>query len=177
MIITLDEAEKIYPNVTQADLDGLEISIRELTNDPFQNRLVRFCNLRFEGETTVIVFDEVEGLRSGDTIQISASKWNNGLYVIKEIAGNTITLDGNPRLFTGNDKEAYLTKVEYPADILAGVRKLLKYDAQMTDKMGLKSKSVSRVSETYFDQNSGETINGYPAAMMSFVDKYRLLKW
>lgn len=177
MIITLDEAEKIYPNVTQADLDGLEISIRELTNNPFQNRLVRFCNLRFEGETTVIVFDEVEGLRSGDTIQISASKWNNGLYVIKEIAGNTITLDGNPRLFTGNDKEAYLTKVEYPADILAGVRKLLKYDAQMTDKMGLKSKSVSRVSETYFDQNSGETINGYPAAMMSFVDKYRLLKW
>ncbi|MFZ8764784.1 hypothetical protein [Enterococcus diestrammenae] len=177
MIITLDEAEKIYPNVTQADLDGLEISIRELTNNPFQNRRVRFCNLRFEGEATVIVFDEVEGLRNGDTIQISASKWNNGLYVIKEVAGNTIILDGNPKLFTGNDKEAYLTKVEYPADILAGVRKLLKYDTQMTDKMGLKSKTVSRVSETYFDQNSGETINGYPAAMMSFVDKYRLLKW
>lgn len=177
MIITLAEAEKIYPNVTQADLDGLEISIRELTNNPFQNRHVRFCNLRFEGETTIIVFDEVEGLRSGDTVQISDSKWNNGLFVIKEIAGNTIILDGNPRLFTGNDEKSYLTKVEYPADIIAGVQKLLKYDTQMTDKMGLKSKTVSRVSETYFDQNSGETINGYPAAMMSFIDKYRLLKW
>lgn len=177
MIITLEDAEEIYPDITQADLDGLEKAIRELTNNPFQNRLVRFCHLRFEDEMTIIVFDDVEGLRTGETIQVSASKWNNGLYVIKEVDGNTITLDGNPRLFTGNDKEAYLTKVEYPADILAGVRKLLKYDAQMTDKMGLKSKSVSRVSETYFDQNSGETINGYPAAMMSFVDKYRLLKW
>lgn len=177
MIITLEDAIKIYPNVTQADLDGLEKAIRELTNNPFQNRQVRFCQLRFDDEMTIIPFDEVEGLRAGDTIQVSGSKWNNGLYVIKEISGNTITLDGTPRLFTGTDKEAYLTKVEYPADIIAGVRKLLKYDTQMTDKMGLKSKSVSRVSETYFDQNSGETINGYPAAMMSFIDKYRLLKW
>lgn len=177
MILSLDEAQNIYPDVSQEDLDGLEKAIREITNNPFQNRNVRFCNLRFEGENTVVAYDDVEGLRIGDTIQISSSKWNDGLYVIKEIIRNVITLDGNPRLFTGTDKKAYLTKVEYPADVIAGVRKLLKYDAQMIDKLGLKSKTVSRVSETYFDQNSGETINGYPAAMMSFVDKYRLLKW
>ena len=45
------------------------------------------------------------------------------------------------------------------------------------DKVGLKSKTVARMSETYFDQNSTETIAGYPAAMMSFIDKYRRMRW
>lgn len=177
MILSLDEAQEIYPDVTQDDLDGLEKAIREITNNPFQNRHVRFCQLRFEGDVKIIVFDDVEGLRTRDTVQVSASKWNNGLYVVDKIAGNEITLAGEPRLFTGTDQGAYLTKVEYPSDIISGIRKLLKYDAQMSDKLGLKSKTVSRVSETYFDQNSGETISGYPAAMMSFINKYRLLKW
>lgn len=93
------------------------------------------------------------------------------------IDGQLIHLEGNPRLFTGTNPDAFLTKIEYPADILSGVRKLLTYDAKMRDKVGLKSKTVSRMSETYYDQNSGESVNGYPAALMSFINKYKLLKW
>lgn len=177
MIISLDDAQTIYPDITQEDLDGIERAIREETNNPFQNRHVRFCDLRFESENEVLVHDEVEGLRSGDTVQISSSNWNDGLYVVNKVEGNLVKLQGEPRFFVGNQPQAYITKIEYPADIIAGVRKLLKYDSKMADKVGLKSKTVSRMSETYFDQNATESVAGYPAAMMSFLNKYRLLKW
>lgn len=177
MIITLEKAHKFNPNATQEELDGIERAIRKETNNPFQNLKARFHQLIFEDEKKIIVFDDVEGLRKGDTVQVSNSKWNDGLYVIELIEGNTITLQGEPRLFNGSNPEAFITKIEYPADIIAGVQKLLKYDGQMSGKMGLKSKTVSRMSETYFDQNSTESIAGYPAAMMSFIDKYRRMRW
>ena len=177
MIISLEKAREIYPDVTQMDLNGIEQAIRKETNNPFQNIAVRFCNLRFDSETTIVVFDDVEGLRKGDTVQVSGSKWNNGLFVIELVEGNTITLNDDARLFVGNEEQAFITKVEYPPDILFGVTKLLKYDAKTVHTIGLKSKTVSRMSETYFDQNSTETVAGYPAAMMSFIDKYRKMRW
>ena len=177
MIITLENAQKFNPSVTQEELDGVEKAIRKEANNPFQNLAARFHQLIFENENKIIVFDDVEGLRKGDTVQVSNSKWNDGLYVIESIEGNSITLQGEPRLFSGSNKEAFITKVEYPADIIAGVQKLLQYDAKMVDKIGLKSKTVSRMSETYFDQNSTESIAGYPAAMMSFIDKHRRMRW
>lgn len=177
MIISLKEAQKIYKDITQEDLDGIETAIREMTNNPFQNRRIRYSNLHFISEKSFTVFDEVRGLRKGDTIQISQSTLNHGIYVIKSISENEITVEGEPAFFEGCDKNAFITKVEYPADVIAGVRKLLKYDAKMADKIGLKSETVSRMSKTYYDQNSSETVNGYPAALMAFVNKYRLLKW
>lgn len=177
MIITLEKAKKFDPNVTQETLDGIEKAIRKETNNPFQNLAARFHQLSFENENKIIVYDDVEGLRKGDTVQVSGSKWNDGLYVIETVEGNDITLQGEPRLFNGSNPEAFITKIEYPADIVAGVQKLLQYDAKMSDKIGLKSKTISRMSETYFDQNSTESIAGYPAAMMSFIDKYRRMRW
>lgn len=177
MIITLDKAKEFNPKITQEELDGIEKAIRKETNNPFQNLAARFHQLIFEDEKKIIVFDDVEGLRKGDTVQVSNSKWNDGLYVIEVTEGNEITLQSEPRLFNGSNPEAFITKIEYPADIVAGVQKLLQYDFQMSGKMGLKSKTVSRMSETYFDQNSTESIAGYPAAMMSFIDKYRRMRW
>lgn len=177
MIISLEEAQKIYPDIAQEDLDGIETAIREMTNNPFQNRRIRYSNLHFSSENSFTVFAEVRGLRKGDTIQISQSTLNHGLYVIKSIDENEIIVEGEPAFFEGCDKKAFITKVEYPTDVVSGVRKLLKYDSMMGDKIGLKSETVSRMSKTYYDQNSSETVNGYPAALMSFVNKYRLLKW
>lgn len=177
MIISLEEAQKIFKSVTQDDLDGLEIAIRELTNNPFQNTYIRHHHLSFSGSATINVKDDIVGLRKGNTIQISDSKINDGLFVVKEINGRDITVEGEPQFFEIDCEQAVLTKVEYPPDILLGVKKLIQYDSKMVNKMGLKSKTVSRMSETYYDQNSGETINGYPAAMMSFINKYKLLKW
>ena len=176
MIISLEEAQKIYPDVAQEDLDGIETAIRQITNNPFQNRKARFHELRFETDKSLTVNQNVEGIGKGDTIQISGSRWNDGLYVVSEIEGNTLTF-AEARFFTSCDHQAFITKIEYPTDIIAGVKKLLKYDFKMSDKIGLKSETVSRMSKTYYDQNSTETISGYPAAMTSFVNKYRLLRW
>lgn len=176
MIISLEDAQKIFAGVEQEDLDGIETAIRQITNNPFQNRKARFHELRFDTDKTLTVNQNVEGISKGDTVQISGSKWNDGLNVVSDIDGNTLTF-AEARFFTSCDHQAFITKIEYPADIIAGVKKLLKYDAKMLDKIGLKSETVSRMSKTYYDQNSTETVNGYPAALMSFVNKYRLMKW
>lgn len=177
MIISLEDAQVINPNVSQIELDGFENAIRQETNNHFQNLSVRFHQINFLSENKIVVLDNVEGLRIGDTVQISNSRLNDGLYVIEAIEGNEITFKFEPEFFPGAIRSAFLTKVEYPADIVAGVQKLLQYDAKMEDKVGLKSKTVARMSETYFDQNSTETVAGYPAAMMSFIDKYRRMRW
>lgn len=178
MIISFAEAQQIYKDITQSDLDGIEQSIRELTNNPFQNRRIRFESVEFGSEKEITVLSgEIVGLRKDDTIQVSGSALNNGLYVVEEVKDIRIVLQGDPSLFEGSDPGAFVTKVEYPADVVSGVRKLLRYDAKMADKIGLKSKTVSRMSETYFDQNATENINGYPASLMSFINKYRLLRW
>lgn len=177
MIITLEEAKKIFPSVSQEDLDGIEEAIRKLTNNPFQNINVRAHHLTFSGSDTINTKEALIGLRQGETVQISNSKINDGLFVIEEIKDNKIIVEGEPQFFEIDCEEAVLTKVEYPSDILLGVKKLLKYDAKMVTKMGLKSKTVSRMSETYFDQNSGDSINGYPATMMDFTKKYNRLGW
>ena len=95
MIISLEDAKKIYPDATQEDLDGIEKSIRMLTNNPFQNRKVRYKQIRFENETTIAVLGDIQGLRAEDTIQVSGSKWNDGLYVVSNIDGQLINLEGN----------------------------------------------------------------------------------
>ena len=42
MIITLGDARAIDDSITQDDLDALETSVRELTNNNFQNVHIRF---------------------------------------------------------------------------------------------------------------------------------------
>lgn len=177
MIITLEKAHQLNPKTTQEAIDGIEEAIRQETNNPFQNLSVRFHQINFLSENKIVILDNVEGLRTEDTVQISNSRLNDGLYVIESIEGNEISFKNKPKFFPGTIRSAFLTKVEYPADIVLGVQKLLQYDAKMADKIGLKSKTVARMSETYFDQNSTETIAGYPAAMMSFIDKYRRMRW
>lgn len=176
MIISLEDAEKINSDVTQDDLDGLEISIRELTNNPFQNHHVKVTGYISFTKDTINTTGETVGFRKCQTIQVSDSKYNDGLYVIEDLNDDFLKV-ANADFITCRTKDARVTLVEYPKDIISGVRKLLGYDAKMKDKTGLKSRTVSRLSETYFDQNAGESVNGYPAALMAFITKYRKIRW
>lgn len=176
MIITLAEAKKLHSEITQEDLDGIEVAIRELTNNNFQNRNVRIDQLKFEG-TKIVSFEEKIGFVKGKTIQVSNSKYNDGLYTIKTVDADYIEIEGDEPFITATVKQAIATLVEYPADIVAGVRKLIQYDKRMGHKLGIKSETISRWSTSYYDQNSSETVNGYPAAMMAFITKYRKLRF
>ena len=176
MIITLGDARLIDYNVTQEDLDALEISVRELTNNKFQNVHIRFKGIEFMANNLIAVKDTIVGLKVGDTIEVNYSHYNDGLFVIEEIAGKQIKVQGTP-FIVANTGGSMLTLVQYPADIARGIKKLIAYDKKMASKVGIKSESISRMSTTYYDVNASETVDGYPAALVSFLQKYEKMRW
>ena len=176
MIISLGDAREIDIDITQDDLDAFETSVRELTNNNFQNTFVRFKNVEFVNENTILVKDEIRGLRVGDTVEVNYSHYNDGLFTVASIAGKQITVEGTP-FFEANSGRAMLTKVEYPADIKRGIKKLIEYDKAMAGKVGIKSETIARMSITYYDVNSTENTDGYPSSLLSFLKKYEKMRW
>ena len=176
MIITLGDARAIDDSITQDDLDALETSVRELTNNNFQNVHIRFKGIEFVGNNLIAVNDPIVGIKTGDTIEVNYSHYNDGLYVIESIDGKQITVQGTP-FFVANTSSSMLTLVQYPADIARGIKKLIAYDKKMASKIGIKSESISRMSITYYDVNASENIDGYPASLLSFLTKYEKMRW
>ena len=176
MIITLGDARAIDDSITQDDLDALETSVRELTNNNFQNVHIRFKGIEFMANNLIAVKDTIVGLKVGDTIEVNYSHHNDGLYVIESIDGKQIKVQGTP-FFVANTSGSMLTLVQYPADVVRGIKKLIAYDKKMASKIGIKSESISRMSITYYDVNASETVDGYPAALVSFLQKYEKMRW
>lgn len=176
MIIDLTEAQGIDPDITQDDLDAFETAVRRLTNNNFHNKHARFKNINFVNESTVEVDEDINGLREGDTVEVNYSHFNDGLYVISQINERQIQVDGEP-FFGEETPDVMLTKVEYPADIKQGVKKLIAYDVKMGDKMGIKSQTISRMHTVYYDVTAAENTDGYPASLLSFLNKYEKMRW
>lgn len=146
-------------------LDAIEKKIRSYTNNRFQN-----INVRFFAESKGNCLNGVHPfLRVGDTVEIGESMVNDGLYVVTAIEDGKTKLD--KELF--EVKRNMVTKVEYPDDVKAGVLNLMTWEAGNGKKVGVKSETLSRHSVTYFDQDSNNTIIGYPAALVGFLKPYR----
>ena len=166
MIITVEELRSVseLSNIPDEQLtvmcEGIEDFIRQYTNNNFINRNVTFNTPSMEGklETVSPLF------KVGDTVLISNSKYNNGVYVINDLDG---TLD--KELF--DDDNNKVTLVKYPPSIKLGVVKLLQYNAKMDSKVGISSESLSRHSVSY-TQPTSDSIGGYPSSMMSFLKPY-----
>lgn len=175
MIIDLDTAQKFKADATQEELDGLEVAIRNYTNNNFQVRTIRLEDVIFTS-STITSPDSTLGIKEGSTIQVSNDKYNDGLYVVESVEGKTLTFEDDS-FISHKATDTLVTLVKYPADILLGVQKLLKYSAKMDEKLGIKSETVARMSKTYYDVNATENIEGYPAALMAFLNKYKRLRW
>lgn len=145
-------------------LTAIEELIRSYTNNNFQNRAVRF-----EGAS---VFDRVYGtspfLKIGDTVQISQSKVNDGLYTIEEITDEYIVLDKDIFSVSKN----LVTKVEYPTVIKSGAIDLMKWEITNRDKVGIQSDTLSRHSVTYFNMDGENSVMGYPKSLLGFLKPY-----
>lgn len=174
MIVTLTDAQKVNPDITKIELDAIEQQVRTLTNNNFHNRNKRITGLRFN-ETGLMLVYEAKGFEIGATIEINNSRYNDGVYTIINVDSEQITFDKATTYEYAPD--AMMTKVEYPADIVVGVIKLLKYEQKMATKIGIKSETVSRMSTTYFDVNSADNVEGLPASVWSFLKKYKKLRW
>lgn len=166
MIITIEELRSIIDLSSISDeevavmCNGVEDFIRQYTNNNF---IVK--NATFNTPSTNGKLETVSPLfKAGDTVLISNSKYNNGVYVINDLDG---TLD--KELF--DDDNNKVTLVKYPHAIKLGVVKLLQYNSKMDSKVGISSESLSRHSVSYA-QPSSDSIGGYPASMMSFLKPY-----
>ncbi len=171
MIISVEKVVKDYKlfvntpeELVQAKLDGLESLIRSKTNNNFQNRNIRIVCPSVDN----YLIGVSPYFRVGDTVQITNSKINDGLYLIKEISSNKIKLD--KELF--DCEECTVTKVEYPQDIISMVINILKWDEQFGSKMGIQSETIGRHSVSYFAQNDQNSYNGYPIHLFTGLKKY-----
>lgn len=175
MIISLDEALKLDADATQETCDGLETMVRKLTNNNFQLIKFRIRGLKLSGSTIQAGSGRVDIFRPGDTIEINGTDYNDGLYVVESVSDGVITVRGD--FIAETHPGGIATKVSYPADVLAGIKKLIAYDAKMRDKAGIKSETVARWSVTYYDVTAAESSEGYPVSLLGFLDKYRKLRW
>ena len=168
MIISVEELRIYVPTdeadpVLEAKLQALEMLIRSYTHNNFQKRNIRFPSAIVSG-----VLDFTTNLlKVDDTVQISESLYNDGIYTVNSV--NPVTL--NEVLI--DEDHCLVTKVEYPADIKMGVANLIKWDLERRDKVGVSSETISRHSVTYFKMDGDNSLMGYPRSLLGFLEPYR----
>lgn len=151
--------------VLEDKLLALELLVRKYTNNNFQQRNVR-------NECVIMaqkLYMPKPILKAGDTVQISETQYNDGVYTVISINENMIEL--NETLI--DEAHALVTLVKYPADVQQGVINLMKWDLDNRDKVGIASETISRHSVTYFSMDGDNSIMGFPKSLMGFLKPYR----
>lgn len=169
MIISASDAKKyitttLDDTVLEAMLQALESLVRKHTNNNFQKRNIRVCCPVMAQK----LYLSTNMLRVGDTVQISESIYNDGVYTIKEMDGEFVEL--NEVLL--DESMVMVTKVEYPIDVQMGVLNMLKWDLENRDKVGIQSETISRHSVTYFNMDGDNSTMGYPKSLLGFLKPY-----
>lgn len=171
MIISVTDARKYIStmdddSVLEAKLQALEQSIRQYTNNNFQQRGYRIGADIISGE---LFAGGWLPFKAGDTIQISASVFNNGLYTVAAVTSEKITLKES----IIDEEDVIVTKVVYPSDVVMGVLNMLKWDMENRAKVGIQSETISRHSVTYFNMDGENSVMGYPKSLLGFLTPYK----
>lgn len=168
MIISVDRL-KLLISTTESDqvlegkLQALEHLIRKYTNNSFQQRNIRFyCDIY--GSKLVL---NTGFLHVGDTVQISESKYSDGVYHIVDDSDGFVL---NKNVIDEN--KVLVTKVEYPDDVQMGVVNMIRWDIENRSKVGIQSETISRHSVTYFNMDGDNSILGYPKSLTGFLKPY-----
>lgn len=171
MLMTIDEL-RTYVETNESDevlgakLQALELLIRGYTNNNFQIRAIRSEADIFDRKFLVGVN---RYFKVGDTVQVTSSEFNNGLYTIAEVDGESFTVNED----TIDENVVLVTKVAYPTDVKLGVANLLKWEIENRGKVGISSETISRHSVTYFDMTGDNSLMGYPKALLGFLEHYK----
>ena len=144
-------------------LDAIEGVIRQYTNNNFQQRTVRFV-AKSEDE---YLYGTPRFFAVDDTIQISGSGVNDGLYVVNSVDDDYIEVD-RPLMPVDYN---LVTKIKYPADVIQCAVDLFKWKQNMGEKVGIKSETISRHSVTYEDSSS--LYMGYPTGILMGLNLYK----
>lgn len=144
-------------------LKAIESVIRAYTNNNFQQRGIRFAGY----SSGMNVYGEPQYFNIGDTVQISSSKVNDGLYQVTEVGADYIQLDE----FLLESDYNLVTKIQYPADVIECAVDLYRWKQKNGDKVGVKSETISRHSVTYEDSTT--LFMGYPVGILNGLNLYR----
>ena len=159
----LPEFSSCDEKTIEGKLKAAETMIRAYTHNNFQNKFIRFTAESKDNH----LYGDFDYLKVGDTVQISQSQVNDGLYQVIGIGKDFIIVDRE--LYESTN---LVTKVEYPEDIRVGVLELLKWDVRNRAKVGIKSETLSRYSVTYYDQDTNNQVMGYPVSLLGFLKPY-----
>ena len=169
MLMTVEKL-KSYINTDENDttleakLQALESLIRNYTHNNFQLK-----NIRSQSEILDnLILKPPEHISVGDTIQISDSLLNNGVYTVTEVNENGMTVDGDLL----DCKKNLVTKIRYPPDVVIGAVNMLKWDIENREKVGIQSETISRHSVTYFNMDGDNSVMGYPKSLLGFLKPY-----
>ena len=175
MIISVENAKKIVDFKGWSDekvsmkLKAIEQTIRAYTNNNFQNRTFRMTADIVGG---LFQLSENSLFAVGDTVQISESSFNSGLYSILSVSGNIFAVEEQ----TIDEKDVLVTKVKYPADVVECALNLLEWEINNRSKVGIQSETLSRHSVTYFAQDANNQVMGYPVALLGCLKAYRKVR-
>ena len=158
--VSTEESDEIV----ELKLKALENLIRKHTHNDFQIREIRSYSEVFENK----VVNPPLNIAVGDTVQISQSLLNNGIYTVTEITDEGMTVSGNLLDCTKN----LITKVSYPPDVILGAVNLYRWDLDNRSKVGIQSETISRHSVTYFNMDGDNADMGYPKSLLGFLKPY-----
>ena len=145
-------------------LKAIESIIRKYTNNSFKDTEIRrtadIVGGLFSAEA-LIPFDE------GDTVQISGTVFNKGLFTIAEVEDGTFTVEEEVK----DERDVLVTKIVYPPDVIDCAINLMEWEIKYRGKVGIKSETLSRHSVTYED--SSQMFNGYPVGILNALNIYK----
>lgn len=151
----------------EARLQALELLIRAYTNNNFQKRPFRAVAVAMADNQLVV--QSPHPFRVGDTLEITESDLNPGLVNVLAVADDTITVKED--LY--DESGVVLTKVVYPADVKLGVARMLQWQLDRGDKVGVQSETISRHDVTYFNMDGDNSSMGFPKSLLGFLRPYK----
>lgn len=169
MIISVEKAKELVDFKGWTDekiahkLKAVEQVIRKYTNNNFQERAYRKTADIIGG----LFYAEDSLFAVGDTVQVSQSELNEGLYTVTGLTISGFAVEEN----VVDENEVLVTKVKYPDDVIDCAVSLLEWDVKNREKIGIKSETLSRHSVTYED--SASMSNGYPNAILNSLKLYK----
>ena len=170
MIISVDEIKKLIDTNGWTDerlerkLKAIEQTIRAYTNNNFQSRGYRKTADIVGG---LFIVEALTPFLVGDTVQISETQYNAGLYTVTAATDSTFSVAEN----VTDEAEVLCTKVVYPEDVIDCAVNLLEWEVKHREKVGIKSETLSRHSVTYED--SASMFMGYPVGILNAVKLHK----
>ena len=173
MIISVERARELIALDGWTDakikmkLEAIERTIRAYTNNNFQSRGHR---IRADIQAGVFVSESLVPFEIDDTVQVSGSRYSDGLYTVSGASDTSFFVEEEPKF----DQDGVLvTKVAYPADVVECAVNLLEWDYNNRGKVGIQSETLSRHSVTYFNMDGDNSAMGYPKSLLGCLKAYR----